>query len=167
MICKQEHEGPCWLFSWVSLEGPCASLDLSFLVGRMGGGWESQSQPSIPLQVAKILDFSDSCVIGQFCTAAWSRHPFLLPSLGGPLLLPMHTHVLPKHLGTCTCTYATTLRERKNWIQSQIFTQESQNDSYAFTQLSIKWNPIFLVKFQTGERAQNSNRDGVLGKQFL
>ena len=124
-------------------------------------------KPSIPLQVAKILDFSDSCVIGQFCTAAWSRHPFLLPSLGGPLLLPVHTHVLPKHLGTCTCTYATTLRERKNWIQSQIFTQESQNDSYAFTQLSIKWNPIFLVKFQTGERAQNSNRDGVLGKQFL
>lgn len=47
------------------------------------------------------------------------------------------------------------------------FTQESQNDSSAFTQFSIKWNPIFLVKFQTGERAQNSNRDRVLGKQFL
>lgn len=124
-------------------------------------------KPSIPLRVAKILDFSDSCVIGQFRTAACSGHPFLLPSLRGPLLFLMHTHVLPKHLGTCTCTYSTTLPERKNWIQSRIFTQKSQNDSYTFTQFSIKWNPIFLVKFQTGERAQNSNRDGVLGKQFL
>jgi len=124
-------------------------------------------KPSIPSRVAKILDFSDSCVIGQFCTAACSRQPFWLPSLHGPRLFPRHTHVLPKRLGTCICTYSTTLPERKNWIQSRIFTQESQNDSYTFTQFSIKWNPIFLVKFQTGERAQNSNHDGVLGKQFL
>ena len=110
-------------------------------------------KPSIPSRVAKILDFSESCVIGQFCTAACSRHPFFLPSLRGPLLFLMHTHVLPKRLGTCTCTYSTTLPERKNWIQSRIFTQEFQNDSYTFTQFSIKWNPIFLVKFQTGERA--------------
>lgn len=63
--------------------------------------------------------------------------------------------------------YSATILGGKNWTQTPVFIPESQNDSYLFTQFSMKWNSIFLIQFQTEERAQNSNSDGVLGKHFL
>ena len=77
------------------------------------------------------------------------------------LLLPSPS--LPSHM----CTHFTSILETKNWVQLLFSSQESQNDSYTFTQLSIKGDYTLLVKFQSGERAHNSSSDGVLGKPFL
>lgn len=58
------------------------------------------------------------------------------------------------------------LRERTG-PKFLLSSEESQNGSCTFTQLGIKGDSPLLVKFQTGERAQNSDSEGILGRHFL